>query len=328
MKFIDYVEIEVKAGDGGHGCIAFHTEKFIPKGGPSGGDGGRGGDVVAMADPQLNTLLDYRYRRNYKAEKGQPGQGSLKTGRSGKETILRVPVGTLIRDVETDQLIVDLDEAGAKYVIARGGKGGHGNAYYKSAVNQAPRKAQDGAPGENKKLALELKLLADIGLVGLPNAGKSTILASFSAARPKIADYPFTTLVPNLGIVKFREYKSCVMADIPGLIEGAADGKGLGHQFLKHIQRTALLLYVIDINEEDILATFGVLQSELENFDMNLSNRPYKVVITKIDTVSESDLKDISKKLPDDYIYLSSVSKKGAKEFLAELERNIDQNRY
>lgn len=325
--FIDYVEFEVKAGNGGHGCIAFHTEKFISKGGPDGGDGGRGGDVIALTDPQLTTLLDFRYNKQYKAQNGQPGAGSLKSGKSGKDIILRVPVGTIIKDMETDQILFDMDKPDFEYIIAKGGKGGFGNDHYKSPTNQAPRKAQDGFPGVQKRIALELKLLADVGLVGLPNAGKSTILSSFSAARPKIADYPFTTLKPNLGIVKLREYKSCVMADIPGLIEGASEGKGLGHQFLKHIQRTGLILYVIDINELDIVETHSVLKQELEQYDHTLANRPSLVVITKIDTLSESDLKDICKDIPNDYIYLSAVSRKGAKEFLAEIERTLDKER-
>lgn len=328
MKFIDYVEIEITAGSGGHGCISFHTEKFVPKGGPDGGDGGHGGNILAVADPQLTTLLDYRYKRHYKAQNGQPGGSGRKTGKSGSHTRLRLPVGTVIKDIESDQIICDLDEPGKEILIAKGGKGGHGNEYYKSATNQAPRKAQDGAPGDQKKMALELKLLADVGLVGLPNAGKSTILSSFSAARPKIADYPFTTLKPNLGIVKLREFKSCVMADIPGLIEGAAEGKGLGHQFLRHIQRTGLILYIIDINELDIMETHTILENELKQFDAQLLKRPSITVITKIDTISESDLKDISKELPKEYIYISAVSRKGAKVFLEEIERKLDQNRY
>ena len=327
MKFIDYVEVEISAGNGGHGCVSFHTEKFIPKGGPDGGDGGHGGSVFVVADPQLTTLLDYRYKRHYKAEKGHNGEGRQRTGKKGKNITLRLPIGTVIKDNDTEQIIVDLDEAGKEFMIAKGGRGGHGNEYYKSAVNQSPRKAQDGFPGEEKKISLELKLLADVGLVGLPNAGKSTILSSFSAARPKIADYPFTTLVPNLGIVKLREFKSCVMADIPGLIEGASDGKGLGHQFLRHIQRTGLLLYVIDINELDIVQTREILEKELLKFDKMLIKRPSITVITKIDTISESDLKDISKELPNDYIYISAVSRMGAKFFLEEIERTLDQQR-
>ncbi len=323
--FIDEVQIEVKAGDGGSGILSFHTEKYVPKGGPDGGDGGKGGDVIAVADANLTTLLDFRYRRISKAKNGQPGSGGNKTGKSGADIRLRVPVGTLITDIDSRQQIADLDENGAEVVLARGGRGGHGNAYFKSPTNQAPRQFQPGQPGEHRRLKLELKLLADVGLVGMPNAGKSTILATFSAARPRIADYPFTTLVPNLGIVKIREYKSCVMADIPGLIAGASEGKGLGHQFLRHIQRTRLLIYVIDINEPDIQQTLTALKDELAAFDQTLLTRPSFVAITKIDTVSESDLKAFCKKLPDDYIYLSAVAHVGAEKFIQEIERHLDQ---
>ncbi len=325
--FIDSVKIEVESGKGGDGAISFHTEKFVPKGGPDGGKGGSGGNIIAYADPQLTTLLDYRYKRKYKAMNGNPGGASNKTGKNGKDVVLRLPVGTLISNFETGELIIDLNEPEDKVVIAKGGKGGHGNAHYKSATNQAPRKAQNGQPAEKLTLALELKLLADVGLVGLPNAGKSTILSSFSAARPKIADYPFTTLVPNLGIVKLREYKSCVMADIPGLIEGAAAGKGLGHQFLKHIQRTRLLIYVIDINEEDIEKTKKLLISELGDFDKTLLERRAITVVTKLDTLSESDFKTLSNKHPDDYIYISAVSGAGKNNLLREIEMHLDKER-
>jgi len=325
--FIDYVEIEVVAGNGGHGCISFHREKFIPKGGPDGGDGGRGGDIIAVADSQLATLLDYRYHRKYKGENGHPGSGALKTGKSGGHTILRLPVGTLVKDLETGELMADLDEDGARMVLAKGGKGGLGNDHFKSPTNQAPRKATNGKPGDEHRLSLELKLLADVGLVGLPNAGKSTILATFSAARPKIADYPFTTLIPNLGIVKLRDMKSCVMADIPGLIEGAADGKGLGHQFLRHIQRTGVILYIVDINDVDVESTRALLERELIQFDTALVRRPALVIVTKIDTVSESDLKAISEDWPDDYIYLSAVSGQGSATFLQAIERKLDEQR-
>ncbi len=325
--FIDQVEIEVKAGDGGAGCLSFHTEKFVPKGGPDGGDGGRGGDIIVRADPNLTTLLDFRYRRKYQAPNGRPGQGGHKTGKSGENIILRVPLGTIFTDRDSSETIVDLDEPGGEVVIARGGRGGRGNAYFKSPTNQAPRQVQPGRPGEERKLTLELKLLADVGLVGLPNAGKSTILATFSAARPKIADYPFTTLVPNLGIVKLREYKSCVMADIPGLIAGASQGKGLGHQFLKHIQRTRLLIYVIDINSPDLEHAYHELKQELADFDRTLPSRPSFVVITKIDTVTESDLKAVCERLPDDYIQLSAVTHEGAERFIHEIERRLDQQR-
>jgi GTPase len=326
--FIDYVEIEVFAGNGGPGCIAFRQEKYVPKGGPDGGDGGRGGDIIVIADENLTTLLDYRYKSIYKAHAGQPGGGGLRTGRSAESITLRVPVGTVIKDLETGQPIADLDEANAQIVLARAGKGGHGNAFYKTPVNQAPRKAQDGHPGEHKKLSLELKLLADVGLVGMPNAGKSTILATFSAARPKIADYPFTTIAPNLGIVKIREHKSFVMADIPGLIEGASLGKGLGVQFLKHIQRTRILVYVIDINDENILQTRKLLENELATFDQALITRPSLTVITKTDTFIEEDIKAISKSLPADYIFMSAVAQSGTDIFLNAIERKLEQTRH
>jgi GTPase len=325
--FVDYVEIEVSAGHGGAGAVAFRKEKYVPKGGPNGGDGGKGGDVIAVADPELRTLLDFRYRAKIKAENGQPGAGSLKSGRSAEDVEVRVPVGTLIKNLETGELVADLDEPGQRVILVAGGKGGLGNTHFKSSTNQAPRYAQPGLSGGHLSLALELKLLADVGLVGQPNAGKSTILATFSAARPKIADYPFTTLVPNLGIVRFREMKSCVMADIPGLIEGASQGKGLGHQFLKHIQRTRLVVYVIDVNEEDILQTRTVLERELAEFDSALVKRPSLTVITKIDTISESDLKVVSADLPPDYLYLSAVAHRGEDLFLQAIERQLDQFR-
>lgn len=325
--FVDYVEIHAESGRGGHGCVAFRTEKFVPKGGPDGGDGGRGGDIIAVADPQLTTLLDFRYKRRYKAKSGENGSGGLKTGKSADPIYLHMPVGTVIKDLETDQLIGDLDEAGAELVLLKGGDGGKGNWHYRSSTNQAPRKAQDGWPGEKKRLALELKLLADVGLVGLPNAGKSTILSAFSAARPKIADYPFTTLVPNLGIVRLREYKSCVMADIPGLIEGASEGKGLGHQFLRHIQRTGLLVYVIDINELDIVETRRTLERELAEFDPALTERPALTVVTKVDTLSESDLQEIAATLPDEYLYISAVAGTNSRQFLQRLEQELDRQR-
>jgi len=327
MMFIDYVEIEVAAGRGGHGCISFHTEKYVPKGGPDGGDGGKGGDIVAVADTNLSTLLDYRYRKHYKADNGQPGSGNNRTGKSADDIILRLPLGTVLTNKDTGQVIADLDTEESRVVIARGGKGGHGNAFYKSPTKQTPRKAQDGFPGESFTLAMELKLLADVGLVGVPNAGKSTILAAVSAARPKIAEYPFTTLTPNLGIVKLREFKSCVMADIPGLIEGASQGKGLGHQFLKHIQRTRVLVYVVDINEIDILEVREKLEAELGEFDDSLLKRPSIVAVTKIDTVTESDVTALSKELPPDYIFISAVARQGLEKLLQRIESALDQTR-
>ena len=325
--FIDYVEIEVSAGNGGAGCVAFRREKYVPKGGPDGGDGGNGGDVVVTADPNLSTLLDFRYKRKYQAQNGEPGAGRSKTGKGGETIILRVPTGTIIKDLESGAQLGDLDEDFAQVTLAKGGIGGRGNIWFATPTNQAPRKAQDGRPGEARRLSLELKLLADVGLVGKPNAGKSTILATLSDARPKIADYPFTTLIPNLGIVRFREFKSCVMADIPGLIEGAAQGKGLGIQFLKHIQRTRLVIYVVDVNEEDIKAALKTLQKELKEFDPKLLKRPSMTVVTKIDTVSESDLKKLSKTLPKDYLYISAVAGQGTREFLNSMEQRLDEQR-
>lgn len=325
--FVDYVEIDTSAGSGGPGCISFHTEKYKPKGGPDGGDGGPGGSVIAVADPQLTTLMDFRYRKQYRAEDGQPGGGNLRSGRSGEDILLRLPVGTVITDITASRKLADLALAGERLVVASGGRGGKGNAFFKSSTNQAPRMAQEGEPGEQRKLSLELKLLADVGLVGFPNAGKSTILATFSAARPKIADYPFTTLVPNLGIVRFREFKTCVMADLPGLIAGASAGKGLGHQFLKHIQRTSLLVFVVDCNESDIPAAIDRLKSELFAFDTSLLSRPMLTVITKIDTLADDDIEQLMRSLPPDYIALSAVSGKGSERFLNAVEYELDKRR-
>ena len=325
--FVDYVEIEVTAGNGGAGCVSFHREKFIPKGGPDGGDGGKGGDIVAVADTSLTTLMDFRYRRKYQARNGKPGSGGLKTGASADAIRLRVPAGTILKNLDSDTILCDLDSPDAEFVLARGGRGGRGNAFFKSATNQSPHKSQPGEPGQNQRLSLELKLLAEVGLVGKPNAGKSTMLATFSAARPKIADYPFTTLVPNLGIVKFREYKSCVMADMPGLIRGASEGKGLGQQFLRHIQRTRVLVFIVDVNDEDIEESYTMLWKELEEFDRTLLSRPSLSVVTKVDTISESDLKEISNVLPYDYIYLSAVAGTGKETFLQAIEGELDKQR-
>jgi len=321
--FIDYVEIDVTSGKGGDGCIAFHTEKYVPKGGPDGGDGGRGGSVIVVSDPNLTTLLDFRYKRHYQAGNGKPGEGNKRFGKSGADVHLRLPVGTLINDLDTGQHLADLDEPHQEVVIAQGGKGGKGNVHFKSPTNQAPRKATPGRPGENRRLGLELKLLADVGLVGLPNAGKSTILASFSAARPKIANYPFTTLVPNLGIVKLGDYKSCVMADIPGLIAGASEGKGLGHQFLKHIQRTRLLIYVIDINDENTEESLEQLRTELGEFDHTLLQRPSFVAITKIDTMASEEVDRVASKLPEDYVFISAVAHMGTERFIGEITKRL-----
>ncbi|WP_072868519.1 GTPase ObgE [Desulfofundulus thermosubterraneus] len=284
--FFDTAKIYVRGGDGGNGCVAFRREKYVPEGGPAGGDGGRGGNVILKVDPGLRTLVDFRYQRHYKAGRGQHGMGKNMHGRQGEDLILRVPPGTLVRDVATGEVIADLVYPGQEVVAARGGRGGRGNARFASAVNRAPRMAEKGEPGEERWLELELKLLADVGLVGFPNAGKSTLIARVSAARPKIADYPFTTLVPNLGVVRVDEGRSFVMADIPGLIEGAHAGAGLGHQFLRHTERTRLLVHVLDIagsEGRDPLQDFEIVNRELALYDPDLAARPMVVAANKMD---------------------------------------------
>ena len=325
--FIDYTEIEVIAGNGGPGCVSFRREKFINKGGPNGGDGGRGGNIIFVANSNISSLLDFRYKKKIKAENGRPGDGALKTGRSGKHVIVQVPQGTIIKNLEDGTIIADLSDETKEYIIAKGGRGGHGNDHFKTSTNQTPRNAEDGRPGQSFKVSLELKLLADVGLVGLPNAGKSTMLSVLSDARPKVADYPFTTLIPNLGIVGLRDFKSFVMADIPGIIEGASEGKGLGIQFLKHIQRTRVIIYLIDIFEEKIDETIELLRSELANFDSKLAKRPYLLVLNKIDLIEESDLKTILKKRKDDYITFSGVTMAGKDELLKRIEYELDRQK-
>lgn len=282
---IDQALIEVRGGDGGSGCVSFRREKYVPRGGPDGGDGGEGGDVVLIADPQLATLLDYQYRQRYRAERGQHGQGKNRTGASGDDMVLRVPPGTVVRDVDSGTLLAELLEPGQRCVVARGGRGGRGNAAFASATNQAPREHEPGEPGEARRIELELKLIADVGLVGQPNAGKSTLLASMSAARPKIADYPFTTLEPNLGVIKLAEGRTLVMADIPGIIEGAHEGKGLGLRFLRHIERTRTLAYLVPVDAEDPQAEYELLRSELQEYSRELARKPHCVVLSKADLV-------------------------------------------
>lgn len=286
MQFIDKVKIYVKAGDGGNGCISFRREKWVPRGGPDGGDGGKGGDVILVADEGLSTLIDQAYKQRYRAEDGQHGKGKLMHGRDGEDLIIKVPVGTIVRDAETGEVLADLDEPGKSVVVARGGMGGRGNAHFKSSTYQAPRVAEKGEPGEERWLELELKLLADVGLVGYPNVGKSTLLAKVSAARPKIADYPFTTLSPNLGVVRLAPEKSFVMADIPGLIEGAHQGVGLGDEFLRHIERTKLLIHIIDasgIEGRDPIRDYHVINRELKLYNPRLAKLPQLIALNKID---------------------------------------------
>lgn len=294
--FIDSAKIYVRSGKGGDGIIHWRREKFIPKGGPDGGNGGVGGDVIFVADKQINTLLDFRYKKKFIAKDGNVGEGSNKEGRSAEPIYIKVPVGTLIRNAETGELIVDITEDGQEFVIAKGGRGGKGNWLFRSPTNQAPRVCTPGDPGQEYHLELEMKLLADIGLVGFPNAGKSTLISTISAAKPKIADYPFTTLVPNLGMVYFQPGKSFVVADIPGLIEGAHEGKGLGIQFLKHIERTKALLYLIDCTSPDIKKDYKILANELKAFSKDLPKKKKIIAITKLD-IADDDVKKALKKL-------------------------------
>lgn len=283
MSLIDRAEIRVYAGDGGAGCVSFRREKRVPRGGPDGGDGGKGGDVVLIADPHLSTLLDYQYRQHYRADRGRHGQGKNRTGASGEDLELRVPVGTIVRDAESGEQLAELLEPEERCVVARGGRGGRGNAAFATSTHRAPREAEPGEPGEERRLELELRLIADVGLVGRPNAGKSTLLAALSAARPKIAEYPFTTLEPNLGVLQLSGGRTAVVADIPGIIEGAHAGKGLGLKFLRHIERTRLLAYVIPADSDDLQEEYRVLQDELREYSEALLEKPHAVVLTKID---------------------------------------------
>ncbi len=285
--FIDQAKISVKAGGGGNGCVSFRREKYVPKGGPNGGDGGDGGDVIVRADKQLNTLLDFKYKAHYRAGRGEHGKGGMKTGKRGKDVVLRVPCGTVVQDAETGEVLADLVKNGDGCIAARGGRGGRGNARFATSTNRAPRYAQPGSPAEERELQLELKLLADVGLVGFPNAGKSTLISKISAARPKIADYPFTTLGPNLGIVRYKNFKSFTVADMPGLIEGAHEGKGLGIQFLRHIERTRVLVFLIECTSPDIKRDFDVLLNELRMFSESLGEKPKVVAMTKMDMATD-----------------------------------------
>jgi GTP-binding protein len=293
MKFIDEAHIEVHAGNGGKGSVSFRREKFIPMGGPDGGDGGRGGSVRVIADRNLNTLIDYRYERIFRARSGEGGRGSQCNGRGADDVLLRVPVGTLITDRESGDVVADLAQDGQEAVLARGGRGGLGNMNFKSSTNRAPRQFTPGEPGEHRELNLELKVLADVGLLGMPNAGKSSIIRAMSSARPKVADYPFTTLQPYLGVVRIDDNRSFVMADIPGLIEGAAEGAGLGHQFLRHLSRTRLLLHVIDIapfdESIDPVVEARALVAELKKYDPELHAKPRWLVFNKADLVDPAE---------------------------------------
>jgi GTPase len=328
--FIDQVTISVKAGDGGDGCCSFRREKHIPLGGPDGGDGGRGGDVILQVDPNLSTLIDLRYKKLYQAENGKPGKGNQMTGRSGKDLVVSLPPGTLVKNRETDELLVDLKETGQQFVVVKGGNYGQGNIRFKSATNRAPKKFGTGKPGESCQLFLELKLLADVGIIGFPNAGKSTLISRISNARPKVAGYPFTTLVPNLGIVRLDEGESFVAADIPGLIEGAHKGKGLGHQFLRHIERTRLLLHLIDfsdIDSDNILDRYHKLQNELKAFSENLFEKPQILVATKMDdpqsAINLEKVKLAMKDMNPSLFAISSVTGEGLEKLLWKIKEGL-----
>ena len=317
MKFIDQASLRIKAGDGGHGCIAFLREKFRPKGGPCGGDGGKGGDVILVGNDNLNTLLDVSLSKHYKAKNGQHGKGKNMHGKNGDDIIISVPLGTIIKDSKTKQIILDVTKSNERYVVLKGGNGGFGNARYKTKVQTAPRIANDGQVGEELEVDLELKVLADVGLVGFPNAGKSTFISKVSNAKPKIADYPFTTLTPNLGIVRYGHFKSFVIADIPGLIEDASKGKGLGSQFLKHIERTRMILHLVDGSptaDTPPDEAYRVIRKELSGYSKVLAEKPELVAANKADVSrSKKGVKALQEECGSDVLELSAVTGKGIK---------------
>lgn len=336
MKFIDEATIRIFAGDGGNGVATFRREKYEPMGGPSGGDGGRGGSIIIEADRNINTLVDYRYTRVFRAQRGENGRSAECYGAKGEDMLLRVPVGTVISDKASEQMLVDLSEHGQRAQMASGGKGGLGNVHFKSSVNRAPRQCTKGEAGEEFELYLELKVLADVGLLGMPNAGKSTFIRSVSAAKPKVADYPFTTLHPNLGVVRVDAERSFVIADIPGIIEGAAEGAGLGHQFLRHLQRTSLLLHIVDIapfdEAVDPVHEAKAIVEELRKYDESLYDKPRWLVLNKIDMLPESE--KVIKKFVKDYGWegrvfsISAISGIGCKELTYAIMQHIDENKH
>ena len=323
MRFVDYVKIKVIPGKGGDGIIAFRREKFVPKGGPAGGNGGRGGSIILKVDTQLHTLQDIRYHRIYKANRGKHGEGSLRHGKKGEDIIVKVPAGTIVKDLHNGEVVADLQIDGESVVVARGGRGGRGNAEFATPTHQAPREFEYGREGREHELELELKVLADVGLVGFPNAGKSTLLSRVSRAKPKIADYPFTTLTPNLGIVKSGAYSSFVMADIPGLIEGAHEGKGLGNQFLKHVERCSVLLFLVDANDEDPAESYRLLFQEVQKYSPGLIQRKRLLAITKMD--SFVGVPKMSTFEPIELFPISSVSGEGLENLIKALTTSISE---
>jgi len=336
MKFVDEATIEVHAGRGGHGCVSFRREKYIPKGGPDGGDGGDGGSVWLEADPGLNTLVDFRHARVFRARNGQPGMGRQRTGKSAEDVVIRVPLGTIVMNVETEEIIGDVTEPDQRMLVAQGGRGGRGNIHFKSSVNRTPRQFGEGTAGESRQLHLELKVLADVGLVGFPNAGKSTLIAAVSGARPKIADYPFTTLHPNLGVVRLGPGQSFVIADVPGLIEGAAAGSGLGHQFLKHLQRTGLLLHLVEIQPvdgSDPVDQVRAIERELAAFDdAGLQRKPRWLVLTKLDQLAAPERAERARAIVDrlawaaPWFAISSVSGDGLKTLIGRVAAELGRD--
>ena len=311
-NFIDYVKIHCKSGSGGPGSMYMRREKYIPKGGPAGGDGGRGGHVILKGNKQLWTLLPLKYRKHIKATHGDPGGKNQSSGKDGVDQIVEVPLGTIAKDAETGEVLFEISEEGEEQIIMRGGKGGLGNVHFKTSVNQTPRYAQPGIPEREGWIVLELKVLADVGLVGFPNAGKSTLLSVVSAAKPEIANYPFTTLTPNLGIVAYRDHQSFIMADIPGIIEGASEGKGLGLRFLRHIERNSLLLFLVPADADDIKKEFEILVNELQRYNPDLLDKPKLLAISKSDMLDDELKTELEKDLPDvPYLFISSVARQG-----------------
>ena len=333
---IDNVKIRIKSGNGGNGSVSFRREKYVPKGGPNGGDGGKGGNIIFEADNSINTLLDFRYKKIFHAQNGKPGMGGDKTGKDGEDLLIKVPPGSIIKDVESGEVLADLTENHQSYTALKGGKGGRGNSHFATSTNQTPRIAEPGVKTLEREVEIELKMIADVGLVGLPNAGKSTLISKISAAKPKIADYPFTTLQPNLGIVKYRDFQSFVVADIPGLIEGAHTGKGLGIRFLKHIERTKILAFLLDSTlipyKEDKKEDYNILINELKGYDKKLLEKPRVIVFTKIDGLTDEQKKELNKirftkgkqKIP--VLKISAVSGENLQKLTDELWLQLQQS--
>ncbi len=330
--FIDRVKIHIKAGNGGDGVTAFRREKFVPRGGPSGGDGGKGGDVWIESDESFNTLLHLRYNPEHKAERGRHGEGSNRHGKDGADVLIKVPIGTQVFDAESEDLLFDFTENNQRFLAAKGGKGGWGNQHFATSTNRAPKYHYTGREGDEKDLQLELKLIADVGLVGFPNAGKSTLISVISAAKPKIADYPFTTLEPNLGVVDLGEYKTFVVADIPGLIEGASAGAGLGDKFLRHVERTKLILHLVDVSSisgRDAVSDYEIINRELANYNQDLATRPQIVVATKLDALDEPErlenLREAAKKDGKQFLQISAVTNQGTKELVNSVAQKLEE---